>query len=137
MRRGLRIASEKSLSTDMEALVKGFVNLLKAAADESRLRILFLLEEGELCVCEIQEVLGLAQSTVSRHLQILEEVGIIQSRRQGLWKYYRFRERPPPAAQLLLALVRQEARQLPEAAEMKEQLGAAQGCAGCGNVAAV
>ncbi len=117
--------------------MKGLVNLLKATADESRLRILFLLEEGERCVCEIQEALGLAQSTVSRHLQVLEEVGIIQSRRQGLWKYYRFRELPPPAAQLLLALVRQEARQLPEAAEMKERLGAVQGSAGCGRMAAV
>lgn len=117
--------------------MKGLVNLLKATADESRLRIVFLLEEGELCVCEIQEALGLAQSTVSRHLQVLEEVGIIQSRRQGLWKYYRFRERPSPAAQLLLALVRQEARQLPEAAGMKERLGAVRGGPGCGNVAAV
>jgi DNA-binding transcriptional ArsR family regulator len=117
--------------------MKRFASLLKAAADESRLRILFLLEDGDLCVCEIQEALGLAQSTVSRHLQVLEETGIVQSRRQGLWKYYRFCELPLPAAQALLAMVRQEARHLPEAAEMKEKLNAARNGAGCDQVAAI
>jgi DNA-binding transcriptional ArsR family regulator len=81
--------------------------LLKAFADESRLRIISLLEAGELCVCEIQPVLKLAQSTVSRHLQALEEVGVIAGRRQGTWKYYRLHPHPSPQVQALLGTVRQ------------------------------
>jgi len=84
----------------------GITALFKALADESRLRILWLVEERPLCVCEIQAVLGLAQSTVSRHLQILEDAGFVASERDGLWKNYRLCPAPPPLAQGLLAQVR-------------------------------
>ncbi|MDF1551452.1 MAG: metalloregulator ArsR/SmtB family transcription factor [Deferrisomatales bacterium] len=117
--------------------MKTLAGLLKSTADESRLRILFLLEAGELCVCDIQEVLGLAQSTVSRHLQVLEEAGLIQARRQGLWKYYRFCELPRPAAQALLGLVRQEGARLPEAAEVRVKLEAVATRGTCGAAVAV
>lgn len=61
---------------------------LKAAADESRLRILGMLKGKTLCVCEIAEVLGLAQSTVSRHLKVLEDCGLVDRRKDGLWVEY-------------------------------------------------
>lgn len=62
--------------------------LFKALADETRLRILSLLLEGELCVCDLMEVLRLPQSTVSRHLAYLKNTGWVDDRREGVWMYY-------------------------------------------------
>jgi ArsR family transcriptional regulator len=61
----------------------------KALADRQRLRILMLLGPGELCVCQVVAVLALAPSTVSKHLSILQAAGLIESRKQGRWAYYR------------------------------------------------
>jgi len=69
--------------------MKREAQILKALADESRLRILQLLVGGELCVCELMAVLGLPQSTVSRHLSYLRNSGWLQDRREGVWMYYR------------------------------------------------
>lgn len=63
--------------------------IFKALADETRLSILALLLEGELCVCEIIAALELPQSTVSRHLAYLRNSGWVLGRRQGNWMYYR------------------------------------------------
>lgn len=62
---------------------------LKAAGDPTRTRILKLLENRELCVCQIQAVLGLAPSTVSKHLAILKGAGLVDDRRDGKWIHYR------------------------------------------------
>ena len=64
------------------------VQLFKALADETRLRILNLLCHQELCVCQIVEILGLGQSKVSRHLAHLRHAGLVTDRREGLWIYY-------------------------------------------------
>ena len=64
----------------------------KALADETRLRILALLLEDELCVCEIIAALELPQSTTSRHLAYLRNSGWVKDRRQGVWMYYRLNE---------------------------------------------
>ncbi|MBI2354568.1 MAG: metalloregulator ArsR/SmtB family transcription factor [Deltaproteobacteria bacterium] len=65
------------------------VNIFKALADETRLRILaLLLQEGELCVCDIIAAIQLPQSTVSRHLAYLRKTGMVNDRRCGLWMYY-------------------------------------------------
>jgi len=61
----------------------------KALADETRLRILMMLGETELCVCQIIEVLKLAPSTVSKHLSILSSARLVESRKDGRWVYYR------------------------------------------------
>ena len=61
---------------------------LKAAGDPTRTRILKLLETGGLCVCQIQAVLGLAASTVSKHLAILKAAGLVNDRRDGKWIEY-------------------------------------------------
>ncbi|MDW7711634.1 MAG: metalloregulator ArsR/SmtB family transcription factor [Deferrisomatales bacterium] len=91
----------------------------KALSDESRLRILWMLEERELCVCEIQAILGLAQSTVSRHLQVLEDSGFVVSERVGPWKNYRQNPLPPPLVQGLLAHLRSAAESFAEAGELR------------------
>jgi len=66
--------------------------IFKALADETRLRILALLLEGELCVCEIIAALELPQSTTSRHLAYLRNSDWVKDRRQGVWRYYRFND---------------------------------------------
>ena len=59
-----------------------------ALADPTRLRILNLLMEGELCVCDVMSVLKEPQSKISRHLAYLREAGLVEARKQGLWLYY-------------------------------------------------
>jgi len=73
---------------DMEG-PEGEVEIFKAAADPCRLRILKLLKEGELCVCEIMTALKKPQSSTSHHLSILREAGLVKERRDGKWSYYR------------------------------------------------
>lgn len=62
--------------------------LFRAFADSTRLRILRLLTEGELCVCDLMSVLRSPQTRVSRHLSYLRRAGLVRDRRQGLWRYY-------------------------------------------------
>lgn len=93
----------------------------KALADESRLKILWMLEGRALCACEIQAVLGLAQSTVSRHMQVLEEAGFVLSERNGPWKDYRLHPGPSPFVQGLLAQVRLAGAAHPAAREVRER----------------
>lgn len=62
--------------------------IVKALADEPRVRILMALSRGELCVCQIVELLKLAPSTVSKHLLILHQAGLIDSRKEKRWVYY-------------------------------------------------
>jgi ArsR family transcriptional regulator len=104
----------------MEDLLKP----LRALGDETRLKILWILEDRELCSCEIQEVVGLAQSTVSRHLQILEEAGFVVAKKAGIWKIYRFNPAPSPVVQGLLSLARLAAAE-PEAQAARERAAAA------------
>jgi ArsR family transcriptional regulator len=61
----------------------------RALADETRLRCLALLGQGELCVCDLTAVLELAQPKISRHLAYLREAGLVVDRRQGRWIHYR------------------------------------------------
>ncbi len=68
--------------------MKSFIRVMKALSDPNRVRVLKLLEEKELCVCEIQSVLGLAQSTVSKHMKLLEDAGLVERSRQGSWIIY-------------------------------------------------
>jgi len=64
------------------------IRLLKALADDNRLRILDHLRSGECCVCELMEELDIAQSLLSFHLKTLKDAGLITDRREGRWAYY-------------------------------------------------
>jgi ArsR family transcriptional regulator len=66
---------------------------MKALSDPNRVRVLKLLQDKELCVCNIQAFLHLAQSTVSRHMKVLEDAGLVEHRRQGTWIMYRLTEK--------------------------------------------
>lgn len=68
----------------------------RALADETRLRVLALLGDGEVCVCHIQGGLRLPQPTISRHLAYLRKSGLVEARRQGVWMYYRLAEPASP-----------------------------------------
>ena len=65
-----------------------YIDLFKALSDETRLRIIVLLSEKELCVCQIEEALSLSQVKVSRHLTVLRYAGLVNCRREGTWIYY-------------------------------------------------
>ncbi len=77
------------------------VTTAKAFADPTRVRILAALRRGELCVCELSDALNTTQSTLSTHLQVIREAGLVETRRDGKWIYYRINER---AEQLIDAL---------------------------------
>ena len=68
-------------------------NIFKALSDETRLRIIKLLEEGELCVCDITAALDMVQPKVSFHLSALKEAGFIKDRKQGKWVHYSLNEK--------------------------------------------
>ena len=68
--------------------MKEFIRVMKALSDPNRLKILKLLQQQALCVCELQAALDIAQPTVSNHLKVLEEAGLVGSRKIGLWAYY-------------------------------------------------
>ncbi len=86
--------------------MRDFIKVMKALSDPNRVKMLKLLQRRVLCVCEIQEALGLAQSTVSKHLKILEEAGLITFLKEGPWVNYRLAggERNPYVANLLGSL---------------------------------
>ena len=73
-----------------------FMNITKALADENRVRALMALKGSELCVCQIIELLGLAPSTVSRHMSILKQARLVEARKEGRWMYYRLPDKTAP-----------------------------------------
>ncbi|PID74698.1 MAG: transcriptional regulator [Desulfobacterales bacterium] len=68
--------------------MKLFTKVMKALSDANRVKIIKVLQLKSMCVCELQEILKLAQSTVSKHLKILEEAGLVDCRKEGLWVNY-------------------------------------------------
>jgi len=66
-----------------------FIAITRALSDENRICALLALDGRELCVCQIIELLGLAPSTVSKHMQILTQARLVENRKEGRWRYYR------------------------------------------------
>lgn len=84
--------------------MRDFVRVMKALSDPSRVAVVRMLERREMCACEIVDLLGLAQPTVSRHLRVLQDAGLILGRKMGIWVHYRLPENPPsPCIATLLA----------------------------------
>jgi DNA-binding transcriptional ArsR family regulator len=73
-----------------------FIYIAKALSDENRVRALMLLSQGELCVCQLIEMLRLAPSTVSKHMSILRQARLVEGRKEGRWMYYRLADEDPP-----------------------------------------
>jgi ArsR family transcriptional regulator, arsenate/arsenite/antimonite-responsive transcriptional repressor len=71
------------------AIMREFLAITGALSDENRVRTLLALRGGELCVCQITELLGLAPSTVSKHISLLRAAGLVEVRKEGRWIFYR------------------------------------------------
>lgn len=78
--------------------MRELVSMAKALSDPSRVRILVALRERELCVCELCDSLGMTQSTLSTHLQVIRRTELVSARKEGKWMYYRI----APGAEKLL-----------------------------------
>jgi ArsR family transcriptional regulator, arsenate/arsenite/antimonite-responsive transcriptional repressor len=100
---------------------------LKALSDPIRLRIILLLQaEGELCVCDLMAVLGLPQSTVSRHLAYLKRSCWVDNRRHGVWMYYTLSQESCAVCKELLLTLKLHASSLSEATIDRTALAAFQ-----------
>jgi ArsR family transcriptional regulator, arsenate/arsenite/antimonite-responsive transcriptional repressor len=99
--------------------MKPFIKVMKALSDANRVKTLKLLEQRSLCVCEIQAVLGLAQPTVSKHLKVLEEAGLVTFFKEGLWVNYRLTDgRDSPYAATMLGNLRHWLSEDPQISEL-------------------
>lgn len=83
--------------------MKEFIRVMKALSDPTRVKILKILEKRLMCVCELQTAIGAAQSTTSKHLKVLEDAGLVDSHKDGLWVNYSLADgrQSPYAASLL------------------------------------
>jgi transcriptional regulator, ArsR family len=68
--------------------MKKIANIFKALSDDTRLRVIKLLQERELCVCELMQVLNMSQPRISRHMSVLKNAGLVDDRREGKWVHY-------------------------------------------------
>jgi ArsR family transcriptional regulator len=93
--------------------------LFRALADPTRLRLLNLIADREICVCFFVEILGISQPKISRHLAYLRRAGIVAARRQGRWMHYRLLAPPDPAAS---AILRETLAHLRERPNMRSEL---------------
>jgi ArsR family transcriptional regulator len=96
--------------------------LFKALADRTRLRLLHLLFDGELCVCHLVQALDLPQPTASRHLAYLRRAGLVLRRREAQWFYYRLAPARGKFHAQLLACLRLGCRDLPEVEQDRQRL---------------
>jgi len=88
--------------------VKNVVRIFKALSDPTRLRVMLLLRQRELCVCELMFILGMEQSRISHHMRVLREAGIAEDIRDGRWIIYRVPEDARPLLEGILAAALQE-----------------------------
>jgi len=103
--------------------MRELIAALKAVADENRVRILWAVRRQELCVCQVVELLGLAQSTVSKHLSILHQARLVESRKEGRWIYYRAAAADSsPAARSIAEVVCRAYGRLPDSAKDDKML---------------
>ena len=93
-----------------------FMTIVKALADENRVRALLALQGRELCVCQIIELLELAPSTVSKHMSILGQARLVDSRKKGRWVHYRLADEDVPTeVRKALDWVKRSLRDVPQA----------------------
>ena len=98
-----------------------FVRLMKVLSDPNRVKIVALLGARELCVCELTFLLGVAQPTVSKHLRILEDAGLVAFRKEGNWIIYRLNAECPDHARTMLDLVDQWLAATPEIQGLRQR----------------
>jgi len=103
--------------------MREILDVTKALADGNRLRVLMALGGGELCVCQIVELLQLAPSTTSKHMSILRQARLVESRKEGRWMYYRLPDRKAPkAVKDAVAWVRRHLAESPQIVRDRKEL---------------
>lgn len=103
--------------------MKAFVKVMKALSDPNRVKIVKMLQHKIMCVCEMREALQLAQPTVSKHLKILEDAGLVTFQKDGLWvNYYLTDGNQSPYAASLLGNLKHWLEDDPEISELKKRL---------------
>jgi ArsR family transcriptional regulator len=103
--------------------MRRFIKVMKALSDPNRVKMVKLLQRRVLCVCEIQAALGLAQSTASKHLKILEEAGLVRFTKDGLWVNYQLTDGSEnPYVASILGNLRHWLEEDPEVAGMVARL---------------
>lgn len=112
----------------MDRTLRGVERLFRALADTTRLRILALLVTGEVCVCHVHQSLRIPQPKASRHLAYLRRAGLVETRRQGLWVYYRLAD-PSDAVTRTIRLA--VAHALGHLATTRQDIGRLQKRTGC------
>jgi len=91
------------LAMTIESDMTGIETIFMALADQTRLRILNLIRDGEVCVVDFTEVLGVSQPKISRHLAYLRNAGVVEARRDGKWMHYSIRWPEDRGARAVLA----------------------------------
>jgi ArsR family transcriptional regulator len=94
----------------------------RALSDRTRLRILYLLLGGEMCVCDLVDIIGIPQPTASRHLAYLRKAGLVATEKRGLWTYYSLKPAPTPFHAQLLACLAACIDEVPELRRDKSRL---------------
>ena len=113
--------------TSSSTAVPDIAAVCAALADPTRLRILSLLSDDEVCVCDIHESLDIPQPTASRHLAYLRRSGLVEGRRDGLWVHYRLSPALMPHVRHAVEAVLHAVRHCPEPAADDRQLARATG----------
>lgn len=112
---------KRATNSNRRAAVDELETLFKALADKTRLRILALIGNNEVCVCHIHDSLGLPQPTVSRHLAYLRKSGLVAARRDGVWMHYQIARSLSPVLQDVVAAAVGALQLLPAATQDRKQ----------------
>ena len=99
--------------------MKDFIKVMKALSDSNRVKIIKLLQQKTMCVCELQGALKIAQPSVSKHLKLLEEAGLVDYKKEGLWvNYYLADGKASPYAASLLGNLKHWLENDPEISDL-------------------
>jgi ArsR family transcriptional regulator len=99
--------------------MKDFIKVMKALSDPNRVKILKLLQQKTMCVCELQGAIQISQPSVSKHLKLLEEAGLVDYKKEGLWvNYYLADGKASPYAASLLGNLKHWLEDDPEISDL-------------------
>ncbi|HXT33309.1 MAG TPA: metalloregulator ArsR/SmtB family transcription factor [Vicinamibacterales bacterium] len=112
---------KRSTAARSRAAIDDLETVFKALADKTRLRILALLGNNEVCVCHMHDSLGLPQPTVSRHLAYLRRSGLVEARRDGVWMHYQVSRALTPLVRGIVGAAIDALRQVPAANQDRRQ----------------
>ena len=112
---------KRKTTVNTRAAIDELENVFKALADKTRLRILALLGDNEVCVCHVHDSLGVPQPTVSRHLAYLRRSGLVAARRDGVWMHYQVSSSLSPVIRGIVAAAVDALQRVPDTTEDRRQ----------------